>query len=169
LLFLVQPGDFLEVRDGGVYSIASVASATQLQLGPALSATPTAYETSLSITTPTMNYRILRQPRILIGEPPLQLPNNLAVDMTQPQFNSINATTSQNIDILFSPSGAVVGANAGMGKIFLFIHDATQIPLDTTKAAIVAVQCNTGFIGAYSVAPGPDPLYYAEEGRSSGL
>ena len=70
---------------------------------------------------------------------------------------------------LFSPTGAVVGANAGNSKLFLFIHDVTMNPFDINKTGIVSVQTRTGFIGAYSVAPGADPFFFAESGRESGL
>jgi prepilin-type N-terminal cleavage/methylation domain-containing protein len=165
---LVEPGDYLEVRDGGVYYIQAATSATTLQLGG------TTYDTSLTITTPTSNYRILRQPRILIGEDPLTLPNNYAVN-----FATILGTTSAGCnvlpgpsgypEILFSPTGAVVGTNAGNGKLLISVYDQTMNPFDTNRVGIVAVQCRTGFIGAYSVAPGADPFYFAEIGQESGL
>jgi prepilin-type N-terminal cleavage/methylation domain-containing protein len=183
---LVQPGDFLEVRDGGVYMIGAVTGPTTLTLGG------TSYDTALKIgsaTTPpsgpTTNYRILRQPRVLIGEAPLQLPGNLAVDTTLiPQtvipgnttvtWSNVAAGTSGYPEILFSPSGAVVGTNAGNGKVLVTVYDMTMSPFDINRVGIVAVQCRTGFIGAYGVAPGAglagyDPFGYAESGRESGL
>jgi prepilin-type N-terminal cleavage/methylation domain-containing protein len=156
--YLVQPGDYLEVRDGGVYQIGAVT-------GPAtvtLAGTP--YDASLNIgptatppTAPTTNYRILRQPRLLIGESPLDLPNNFAVDMriipgTIPILtpsipaNAIipnNTTVAwSNVvprvvpttpavtyyEILFSPTGAVVGTNAGNGKVLITVYDMSMNP-----------------------------------------
>jgi len=187
---LVQRGDYLEVRDGGVYLIAGVVLSSptnMLQLGslstvntpgsvlyspgpPPLYLTTTAYETSLSITERTTNYRILRQPRILIGEAELQMPNNFAVDTTL--GGNVQATAVGNFDILFSPSGAVIGANAGSGKLLMIVHDLFANPttsFDSNRAGIVGVQSRTGFIGAYSVAPGADPFAFVESGRESGL
>lgn len=184
---LVQPGDYLEVRDGGVYLIGAVTGPTTLTL----SGTP--YDAALSITPPTgttpgtstTNYRILRQPRVLIGEPPLQLPGNLAVDTTIiPQtvipgnttvfWSNVAAGPSGFPEILFSPSGAVIGTNAGSGKVLVTVYDVTMSPFDINRIGIVAVQCRTGFIGAYSVTPGAgtagyDPFFFAESGRESGL
>ena len=190
--YLVQPGDYLELRDGGVYligqAVATPSNPTQstiLQLGGNVAGTvvATQYDLSVSVSSPTTNYRILRQPRILIGEPPLTMPTNMVVDMNAipgtTMTSNVVAGPSGYLEILFSPSGAVVGTNAGSGKILLCVRDSTDLsytdPItnlqtyDPNKAGIVGVQCRTGFIGAYSVAPGADPFYYAEEGRSSGL
>jgi hypothetical protein len=164
--WLVQPGDSLEVRDGGVYLIGTATGPATLQLAGS------PFDTALTVT-PTTNYRILRQPRVLIGEPPLQMPGNLAVDMNPIPPTAVRGTVqagaSGNLEILFAPSGAVVGTNAGSSKVLVYIHDMTQVPADPSRAGIVAIQTSTGFIGAYSVAPGPDPFLFAEEGRSSGL
>ena len=161
--WLVQTGDFLEVRGGGVYLIAAVTGPTTLKLSGS------AYDNALTITPnqATTNYRILRQPRLLEGEPVLQMPGNFAVD-NNAGFGNVQAGPSGNIEILFAPSGAVVGTNAGNGKILMMVYDTTQT-YDSNKAGIVGVQSRTGFIGAYSVAAGADPFLYAEEGRTSGL
>jgi len=166
---LVQPGDYLEVRDGGVYLVGGVTPPSTIQLS-------TAFGQALMITQPTANYRIIRQPRILVGETPMQMPNNFAVDFnavpgTNPPVPGTNVANGPSgvPEILFSPTGAVVGTNAGASKLSMFIHDVTQNPVDINKAGIVSVQSRTGFIGAYSVAPGNDPFYFAENGRESGL
>jgi prepilin-type N-terminal cleavage/methylation domain-containing protein len=192
--YLVQPGDYLEVRDGGVYQIGAVAGPTTITLAG------TTYDASLNIpaATPTTNYRILRQPRVLIGEAPLDLPNNFAVDMriipgTTPiatpaiPANSImpgNTTVAWSnvaprvvpttppatyLEILFSPTGAVVGTNAGSGKVLLTVYDMTMNPFDINRTGLVAVQSRNGFIGAYSLVTGADPFLLAESGRESGL
>lgn len=192
--YLVQPGDYLVLQDGNPYLIGQVSTSSPtntLVLGVPNSSNPyvnsptsTTYDTSLSITTPTTNYRILRQPRILIGEAPLVLPNNFAVDATLipdtiipnnstttlVPWSNVAAGSSGNLEILFSPTGAVVGTNAGSGKLYLFVHDVTLSATDILNmSGIIAVQCRTGFISAYSVAPGPDPFLFAESGRESGL
>lgn len=179
--YLVQPGDFLEVHGGGgVYLIGPVvAGPTKLTLSGS------AYDKSLVVATPTTNYRILRQPRLLTGEAPLELPNNFDIDVNNSSLSNIPfrtvlgapvpwpgaplplPQTGGYYEILFSPTGAVVGTGASNGKIYFFVHEIGQT--DPNQAGIIAVQTRTGFIGAYNVAPGTDPLAYAEEGRSSGM
>jgi prepilin-type N-terminal cleavage/methylation domain-containing protein len=175
--YLVQPGDYLELRDGGgVHPIVSVPNGGTLAVSAAQ---------PIALTAPTTNYRILRQPRPVLGENPLQMPGNMAVDLNvnpnipQPPppnppilYSQVNAGVSGAYDILFSPSGAVVGSNAGLGKIFLYVHDYTIPPSDVnryTRAGIVAVQTLTGYIGAYNAGPDANPYIYANEGRTSGL
>jgi prepilin-type N-terminal cleavage/methylation domain-containing protein len=181
--WLVQPGDYLEVRDGGVYLIGHVPGPLTITLANA--ATAGSYDHSLSITSPgTTNYRILRQPRLLIGEEPLLLPNNFAIDTTVIPNTILpgNTTSSQPVhwsnvavgsstfpEVLFSPTGAVVGSNAASSMIFISVYDTTMNPFDDSRVGIVAVQTRTGFIGAYSVAPGSNPFYFAQTARESGL
>ena len=183
--YLIQPGDYLEMRDGGVYFIAAATATATNPPVTIVQLSGSVYDTSLSITSPTTNYRILRQARILIGESPLQLPNNYALDTTlipptiipgntTVAWSNVQTAPNGSLEILFSPSGAVVGANSGLGKLLMTVHDMTVIPIDVTRAGIVAVQTRTGFIGAYSVAPGAglpgfDPFLFAEIARESGL
>jgi type II secretory pathway pseudopilin PulG len=162
LEWLVLPNDYLELRDGGgVHLIQAVApnAVTVLSgLQPVVVAAQTA------------NFRILRQPRPLIGENTLQFPGNLAVNPTPP------APTTQPappLNVLFSPSGAVVGPLAGQGRIFLFVGDMTMNPADPNfyaRSGVVGVQTLTGFIGTYQAAEPPSPWYlYAIQGRGSGM
>jgi type II secretory pathway pseudopilin PulG len=184
--YLVQPGDYLELGTGtgNVQLITGAITATTL---------PLSGKQSISQATATTNYRILRQPRVFIGEAPLQLPTNYVVDMgpvpnSAPQitWSNVASSLSNNFDILFAPSGAVIGSNAVNGKVLLCVHEQFEqnqfdptnpTQFDPTRAGVVAVQTRTGFIGAFSlpvwVPPGPpagyDPFAFAESGRESGL
>jgi prepilin-type N-terminal cleavage/methylation domain-containing protein len=184
---LVQPGDYLEINGAGVYYIGAV-TANTLSLGP-INPTPppltipTVYDSTLNITTPTTNYRILRQPRILIGEEPLALPDNYAAN-----FNPIPGSGSllpgTNVlagpsgyrEILFAPSGAVIGTNAGTPILCISVWDVPQqqellskgMP-DPNLVGIVGIQSRSGFIGAYSVSLSGNPFYFVQNARESGL
>jgi type II secretory pathway pseudopilin PulG len=211
---LVQPYDYLELRDSGVYLIGATTGGNQLHLGStvqtpyynvASSGPPvlyrSAYEVSLTYNDPTIpthiysytgNYRILRQPRPILGENPLQLPGNMLVDVTSqdpglpnnkppipPQlYTNVLASVSGNYDILFSPSGSVIDVNSGLGNLYIFVHDLSLVPNDPNdpdplgtlgRTGLVGVQTRTGFIGAYSVGPAGTPYLYANQGRASGL
>src|SRR5579875_2803731 len=166
--WLVQPGDYLEINGGGVYYIQSVTGPTTLQLGSS------PYDLALNITSPTTNYRIIRQPRILIGEEPLTLPNNYAAN-----FGNIPGTTSPgcnvlpgpsgNYEILFSPMGAVIGSNAGNPTIVISVWDTTMEVPDPNRVGIVGIQSRSGFIGAYSVSLSSNPFLFVQTARESGL
>jgi hypothetical protein len=150
------------------------------------------YEVSLSITTSTSNYRILRRPRPILGESPVQLPGNIVVDLVSkdpglplnkppvpPQlYSTLQPSVSGALDILFSPSGAVIDANGSLGNVYLFVHDINLVPNDPSdpdpsgtlgRTGLIAIQTRTGFIAAYNVGPAGTPFYYASQGRSSGL
>ncbi len=153
------------------------------------------YEQSLTIGAATTNYRIIRQPRILLGEEPLTLPNNYAVavdlsnnnpaipptmtftnifnvlDFAVPPNTTCNVTSGPSgfPEILFSPTGAVIGANAGKATLWISVWDTTMQPLDANFVGIVGIQSRSGFIGAYGVSFSGDPLYFVRTARESGL
>jgi type II secretory pathway pseudopilin PulG len=88
------------------------------------------------------SFGIIVPPRPLVGEPPLQLPKNICIDITprnptgSPQpvpFNqapSSPAFAGTDYDILFTPMGHVAPYSAGAagGTIFLWVRDYTKTP-----------------------------------------
>jgi prepilin-type N-terminal cleavage/methylation domain-containing protein len=167
---LVQPGDYLEINGGGVFLINRV-TPTTLTLN-----TTSGYASSLNITTPTTNFRILRQPRILIGEEPLTLPNNYAANFA-PIPGSGSTLPGTNValgpslypEILFSPTGAVIGTNAGTPILWISVWDTTMEVPDPNRVGIVGIQGRSGFIGAYSVSLSGNPFLFVQMARESGL
>lgn len=167
---LVQPGDYLEINGGGVYRIAAATGPTTLQL----SGSP--YSQSLSITSPTTNYRIGRLPRLLLGEEPLTLPANFAAHFQQIPGSS-SAVSGTNVaqspngywEILFSPSGAVIGQNTGSGFVYVSLWDSAQDVPDINRVGIVGVRVSNGFIGAYQAAAGADPFFFVKTANESGM
>jgi prepilin-type N-terminal cleavage/methylation domain-containing protein len=162
--FLVQPGDFLEIY-GGVHLITAV-TANQLTL-----VAGSTYD-QFTIPAGTSNYRILRMPRPLLGEATLQLPANMVIDFSNGSAFGVNGPLSSapaGNRILFAPNGMVVNPSPAVGQVLLWIWDSTNNPQDVNKAGIVGVQIRTGFIGAYSVAPGSNPYLFVAQGRDSGL
>jgi prepilin-type N-terminal cleavage/methylation domain-containing protein len=134
------------------------------------------YEQSLTIGTPTTNYRIIRQPRILIGEEPLTLPTNYAANFgpipgsssTLPGTNVVLGP-SGNPEILFSPTGAVVGTNAANSTVVISVWDTTMDIPDPNRVGIVGIQSRSGFIGAYDVSLSGNPFYFVQTARESGM
>ncbi|HEY7331143.1 MAG TPA: prepilin-type N-terminal cleavage/methylation domain-containing protein [Gemmataceae bacterium] len=185
--WLVQPGDYLEINGGAVFIIGQVSPASPtntLVLGiPSLPnpyvtpPTPTTYGSSLSLTA-TTNYRILRQPRILIGEEPLALPDNYAANFGPiPLSGSLLPGTNVSRgpsglpEILFSPSGAVTGTNAGVPILCISVWDVpaqNELP-DPNRVGIIGIQSRSGFMGAYDVSLSGNPFYFVQNARESGL
>lgn len=180
--WLVQAGDYLEINGGGVYQIGLPVSpplnpAYTLQL--AYATVPLSYDQMLSLTTPTTNFRILRQPRILIGEEPLVMPTNYAANFSPiPGSGSLVPGTnvlpgpSGNYEILFSPTGAVIGTNAGTPILWISVWDTTAdvtLPDFASHVGIVGIQSRSGFIGAYDVSLSGNPFAFVQLGRESGM
>jgi prepilin-type N-terminal cleavage/methylation domain-containing protein len=174
---LVQPGDYLEVNASG--SVHQIINVTQVTVG-----TTTYTLLNLASTVPyftaTSNYRVFRQPRLLVGEEIKPLGAELVIDMSAGKclnlpVRTILGTTSAFVEIVFSPSGSVVGQGTNAGKIVLWLADQT-VSHNPGPPALIAVNTRTGFIGAYDVngTPDPtsgilDPYLFTEDGRSGGF
>jgi hypothetical protein len=181
--YLVQPGDSLELRGGGeVHLIANVTKDTLI-----LNDTSVDYPGF----PPTTNYRILRQPRPLLGESVLNLPNDMAIDLGKParldDFGNprsfrpsqspprsrnvrerlVGAAPRQKLllEVVFSPNGSVLSDDTG--KVLLWLRDAAA-PADLGIPSLLAISLRSGFVAAYDVAPGADPYLYTESDRFSG-
>lgn len=191
---LVQAGDYLELFGGGtLYQIASVQPSV---LNPADNKTYVALQLNTNPTTlpgaiipgpnGTTSWRIIRQPRRLPGEDVLTLPQDIVVDLSvmplpvAPAQVPVPITSwatprSQNVparagsyEILFSPSGGVIGQTAQTGKILLWVRDAT-VPSPTEgdtpqsmqgNPTLVSIQVRGGFLGTYPVVPNTDAASY---------
>jgi prepilin-type N-terminal cleavage/methylation domain-containing protein len=179
--WLVQQGDYLEVNGGGpVYYIQAVQDSATLVL----------MNTQVTLTNPTSNYRIIRQPRRLLGEDLMTLPQNMVVDLSRSNAADPTSTVySKNVpsrtvgggqaayEILFSPNGSVIGQGSPSGKILLWVRDSTKQVFvdpvnqiyDSGAGTLISVQIRTGFIAAHPIATSGDPYVFTEDGRSSGL
>jgi prepilin-type N-terminal cleavage/methylation domain-containing protein len=162
----VQPGDYLELLGGGsVYQIGTVSSASSLTL----------VNTSVSYgAAPTTSWRIQRQPRALPGEDVKQLPAEYIIDLglslnapIPPKTIAYPSGSISVLDIVFSPSGSLVGLST-QGKLVLYVRDTTTTGTRGPDG-LIAVNVRTGFIGAYDVAPGANPYLFTQDGRSGGL
>jgi prepilin-type N-terminal cleavage/methylation domain-containing protein len=174
---LVQRGDYLELG-GSVHLIVAVSPPTTT------TGTQVYVWGSVSLGSPTTNYRIFRQPRPLVGEDILQLPPDMVIDIGKDPISgnllSRNVPQRSVVDqngnlipvneILFSPSGEVIGTGTSGGKVLLWVRDSTVAnPYDPAATAIVSIQTRTGLIAAQPVAPGNDPYANTEDARSSGM
>jgi prepilin-type N-terminal cleavage/methylation domain-containing protein len=151
---LVQTGDYLEIfGSGAVHQILSVNAAA------------------------TGNFRILRGPRILGGEEVKQLPANMAINPALSLNGSLgNGLPSRTVpgaplpyyEILFAPSGAIVGQGTGAGKVVLFVQDNNQLQTPG-QPTLISIDVRSGFIGAFPVNPVGDPYQFIYSGAPGGL
>jgi prepilin-type N-terminal cleavage/methylation domain-containing protein len=191
----IQGGDYIEFYGGGpvhqIQSASASGNVVTLTLVPGTSAIPSVPASANVSTSPSQpNYRIIRAPRPLAGEPTLVFPTDVGVDLSTDQTGLFplsnvpkrtTATANGSIsvyEILFSPNGSVVGSGTDAGQIYFWIRDITantNAPNDRTtgRATLVSVQVRSGFIGSYPALPGPaattNPYQLSLDGRDSGL
>jgi type II secretory pathway pseudopilin PulG len=187
-LYPVQPGDYIEIGGGGmVHRIDPFApiAANRLTL-------LTPFTNSVAGTT---QYRIMRRPRLSIGEAPMLLPQDVIIDTTPNNpINPLDPKKTKNplpapnadgsIDILFAPSGALLNfAGSTTSFVSLWVRDVTAEilpPLPPTDPPefggypnVVAIQKRTGFIAIHPVdltpPPAGNPYSFVTDGKSSGL
>jgi Tfp pilus assembly major pilin PilA len=146
-----------------------------------------------NVWTSTNNFRVIRQPRPLIGEPTLQLNKDVYIDLArsspcQPyltaQFGQpISAwaparltdpvgALGGNLDILFNPNGVV--ANAPTGQIILWIQNADRQAAPQgggNDALLLAIYTRTGKVAPHFVydITGSSPYANVFTGSTPGL
>ena len=114
--------------------------------------------------------RVDRAPRPMIGVSPVALPTDVVVDcplaLGHPTLGtSLGLHGAGNQDILFDPSGKVLGSVGG--KVVLWVYDPTN---GTPEQALVAVYSRTGNIVAQPVnIAGPDPYAFVKDGTTGGM
>jgi hypothetical protein len=185
----VQVGDYLEVLGGGfTRAIRNIGIAGQYQyldvdatIPMPQPDTPPTQLTDASGNLLPANYRIILQPRLLAGEQTLQLPRDIVIDLgpnanynpTAPLSNP-PLRAGQFYEILFAPSGAVIGQATGLGQIYLWVRNDSERTQQETgilrgNATLVTVQTRTGFIATHPVANTADPYQFTRDARSSGM
>lgn len=161
----IATGDSLEIGGSGLPHLITGVSGANLTLASALT----------NAVPATSQYRIMRAPRPLIGEPPIGLPQDVGVDMAGQSVVFFNGTPTvlSNVtptDVLFAPSGQVGGAYAGCDMICLWVRDT--MVADPVKAfpILVVIYGRTGFITQHPVGPDAANRYeFAKAARSSGM
>jgi hypothetical protein len=128
----------------------------------------------------TAEYRIIRAPRVLTGETPLQLPAGICIDPGAKYSGDPYAITTAPFDIMFSPQGGVLNSG-GRDATILWVRDYTKdvsYPATTWPPPgqpgdqfLILIQTHTGFIAEHPVnlSPGSDPYLFTRDARSSGM
>jgi prepilin-type N-terminal cleavage/methylation domain-containing protein len=133
-------------------------------------------------------YSVIRQPRVLQGETPLQLPAGICIDPTPKMVNGAGQSVDPYAfavpgDIMFSPQGGTLnsGLAAGQDSIVLWVRDYTKdvnYPVTSWPPGgqpgeqfVIFIQTHTGFIAEHPVdtTPGNGPYTFTQDARSSGL
>jgi hypothetical protein len=74
----------------------------------------------------TYHFGVYVEPRPLLGEPTIQLPANIGVDLA---VSSPPGAPGVNYDILFAPSGEMISLRGqNRAQVFLWVRDYTKVP-----------------------------------------
>ncbi|MCI0456978.1 MAG: type II secretion system GspH family protein [Gemmataceae bacterium] len=161
-LWPVQVGDYIEINGGGLPRRINAVTATTLTV-----------DSPFVIDVPlTGNYRIVRRPRTAGDEPQL-LPEGVIIDLATDKLGTLpRDPLTGTIDILFAPSGAVIGRGSGADSIYLWVRDET-LPLYEGDNTIVVIHTRSGALAAHPVdqagKSGGDPYSLTKDGRASGI
>jgi prepilin-type N-terminal cleavage/methylation domain-containing protein len=182
-LWRVQGGTLIALgsTDGTYYG--SVNNSTQTNINPV---------TATSSTTGPQTFRFVRSSRPLIGEPVLQLPRDIIVDLAPapgtagwaPDQGTPGPTLLPAIanlpgppinqagdayDIVFSPRGVILGNNGTGGKVILRVRNSARPPTDGDQL-YVTVYTAGGTISTHPVNLANPLNYYSftQDGYSSG-
>jgi prepilin-type N-terminal cleavage/methylation domain-containing protein len=207
--WLVQPGDFFETpvpNDGpNVAALHLIIAVVPPSLVPpvlqANGVTSQVYVRQFGQQFPypvpaTAHYRIVRAPRPMAGEPNLQLPKDVAIDLGTPgagspprssipehplngyPFNPPVNSYYDHYDILFSPNGSLLAQGQRTGKFILWVRDNHFDGMQGDQT-LICIYNQTGFIAAHPADPGPNnymtyppgttPYTFTQSGTSSGL
>jgi hypothetical protein len=203
----VAAGDVIEfLGNGQMFGIVAVSANNQLQLFRARSFP------LITASPPTQpNYRIIRKPRPVPGERPLEMPRGVVIDVTlswyatNPPFpppgpfppapamdrdlgNTLwmrGISTPGIVDIMFGPSGQVVGDAAVNDIVYLWLHPRGEVNNwllqnpnvalgEAANQSLVVVYSRNGTTSSFPVnqgtqgAPG-DPYLFAKSARAQSV
>lgn len=169
--WLVQPGDFLELN--GITGLFRITAVTSSGVGAPPTADTLTFSPASSFVLALQEFRITRRARPRTGEPPVSLPQDAVIDLTTngayPWYSNPLPTdpVTGNMDIMFAPSGQVVGFGSNFDKIQLWVRDSSQdLPgggaaggnyTFNGEQALVTVFVRTGMVISSRVDPTPDP------------
>lgn len=193
--YVNQVGPVTQVTAGGANLSArllTLGTTTGVPTYPDLGAAVSPTTTPPTATKSTFQFAFVAPPQPLVGEPLLQLTGQtIAIDVRFVQdppttgplvvrplgplatTGGVTATGTQHFDVLFTPSGQVLGAPGGL--IALWVRDQEKVadPRGAFDQAgeqvLVAVYPRTGAIATHPVTNGTDPHAAAKDGLNSGL
>lgn len=181
----VLPGDWLkintyETQPYNIHRIANVlpftsrsrrgipVQGTLLQLMAADNVTPSLVRATIAMEDDT-RYQIIRGTRPMSGEPMLQLPSGVAVDLDAGTVGtSVLSGAADGLDLLFDARGQLTGGNGTAGKVVLRVRNADR-PATFGEQLFVLVFSRTGLISACPVGDAGDPYAFTRDGKQNGF
>jgi type II secretory pathway pseudopilin PulG len=167
--YLVQPGDFFETPINSGLPLHQITAVTGPQALTVL-ANPSNPLPAPTLPSGNSSYQVVRAPRVATGDPTLNLPKDIAIDLGAGR-SIITSDARGFYDIVFSPQGPVIGRGLTNGRIILWVRDVSQDGLMGDQT-LITVYSRTGLIAACPANPAngyATPYTYTQDGRSSGI
>lgn len=160
---IVQVDDYLEILGSGlIHRIQSTTAPNTLVLGLADGTTRSPLPFNINAT---QNFRIIRQPRVS-GEEKMMMPRDVGIDLASSW--ALKPGKDNSIDILFAPSGNVMGSNASADFLGLWVRDQTYSSKYDGEPSIIAVYVRSGFVAAHPPNQGgSDDFLFVKDGGVS--
>ena len=134
------------------------ASANQMFINSSVSNTSVFYNPNLA--NPTLNYKIIRQARIVPGEEAIPMPDGYEIlfkssnvngiqCISGPNFNPSDISTESSIDVCFEKTGALYQIDFA-SNVYIWVHKtgSTKYAEDD---AIIGIQRNNGKVAVFPV------------------
>ncbi|MFO0845993.1 MAG: type II secretion system protein [Gemmataceae bacterium] len=193
--FDIRKDDYLELYHGGVVRRILKVNDNNLEMYPDTATLPgSLLDPAATDPRPTpwtsngepVNYRIIRQVREIPGEQQLVFPDNVGIDFNDANpANKFGGSSSGNrmtrgldgnptqCDLLFAPSGALIGSGTTNAQVILWVRDLTKpntADILGGHATLVTVQPRTGFVAAHPAASdNNNPYLFTQDAKSSGM
>jgi prepilin-type N-terminal cleavage/methylation domain-containing protein len=183
----ILPGDTIDVAGSGEpHTISAVNGAALTLASPFLNLSPINPNAQAAQLT-TSQYRIMRAPRVMIGEPPIMLPQDIGIDLslggvfasgTLSAGGQPTPFTAGLNDVLFAPSGQIIGdgngpAYTGCDAVVLWVHDTIVTNPTQAFPVLIVIYGKTGFITQQPVDPngasGGDYYSFIRASLASGM
>ncbi len=166
----VQIGDYIELDGGGLPHYIKDSAPSDPKAKPGVYDMLFLYsDLPEAISTAVTNFRIARKPRV-VGDEVFDMPKSIVVDgntnndyaASVPGIEKLPVDGLGNLDIMFSPSGAVMARDFSKPHIVLWVRSTDeddQYPTAPGKylvgePTLIVVYMNTGLVAAYPVNTG---------------
>ena len=134
------------------------ASANQMFINSSVSNTSVFYNPNLA--NPTLNYKIIRQARIVPGEEAIPMPDGYEIlfkssnvngiqCISGPNFNPSDISTESSIDVCFEKTGALYQIDFA-SNVYIWVHKTGSTKYSEDDA-IIGIQRNNGKVAVFPV------------------
>lgn len=154
-----QVGDYLEIDGVGLsHYIMDSARSDPIGAPTRFDMLVLAFDLPQRLTTNASNFRIMRRPRA-VGDEIFDLPKTIYIDRAvhngyASTLNFLEGYGAGDLDIMFSPTGAVMPGGYTKQHIVLWVRSTDYANALEGEPTLVVIYINSGLVAAYPANPG---------------